>query len=174
MVSYLTNLLSEIKEVFVFFLEYVFGGFFSYVFGEPTLIIQIFFFCACVMSCLGLLIDFLIDHNHLFAEYMKDSADVYVRDRKQREKEAERDAKYEARRQKYRAQNKQDFIERQDEIDRRFAEKQKKIKETQEELFLAKRKDFTDKGERSYDIQKAIDKANDPLNYDLLKKKKKK
>ena len=74
---------------------------------------QIFLFSFCTMTCLGLLIDFLIDHNHLFSEYMKDSSDLYVKDRKQREIEADREAKYEARREKYRLQNKADFIEKQ-------------------------------------------------------------
>lgn len=96
-----TDLLDEIKEVFLFFLDYVFGSIFDGCLTEPTLIMQIFLFSFCTMSCLGLLIDFLIDHNHLFSEYMKDSADFYVKDRKQREKEAEREAKNEEKRIKH-------------------------------------------------------------------------
>lgn len=162
MVSYLTNLLNEIKEVFLFFLDYVFGSIFDGCLTEPTLIMQIFLFCFCTMTCLGLLIDFLIDHNHLFSEYMKDSSDLYVRDRKQREKEADREAKYEARREKYRLQNKADFIE-----------KQNIIKQTQKDIYFDKKRGY-ENHKPSYDIQKAIEQANDPLNYDLSKKRKRK
>ena len=160
MVSYLTNLLDEIKEVFLFFLDYVFGSIFDGCLTEPTLIMQIFLFSFCTMTCLGLLIDFLIDHNHLFSEYMKDSSDLYVKDRKQREREADREAKYEARREKYRLQNKADFIE-----------KQNIIKQTQKDIYFDKKSGY-ENIKPSYDIEKAIEKAeNEPLVYRKKTKK---
>ena len=160
MVSYLTNLLNEIKEIFLFFLDYVFGSIFDGCLTEPTLIMQIFLFSFCTMTCLGLLVDFLIDHNHLFSEYMKDSSDLYVRDRKQREKEADREAKYEARREKYRLQNKADFIE-----------KQNIIKQTQKDIYFDKKSGY-ENIKPSYDIEKAIEKAeNEPLVYHKKTKK---
>lgn len=160
MVSYLTNLLNEIKEVFLFFLDYVFGSIFDGCLTESTLIMQIFLFCFCTMTCLSLLIDFLIDHNHLFSEYMKDSSDLYVRDRKQREKEADREAKYEARREKYRLQNKSDFIE-----------KQNIIKQTQKDIYFDKKRGY-ENFSPSYDIHKAVSQAeNEPLVYHKKTKK---
>ena len=160
MQSSIVDLLNEIKAVFQFFLDDVFGSILDGGFTEPTLIIQIFFFSFCIMSCLGLLIDFLIDHNILFSEYMKDSAEKYVHDRKQREKEAEREAKNEARREKYRLQNKVDFIE-----------KQNIIKQTQKDIYFDKKSGY-ENIKPSYDIEKAIEKAeNEPLVYHKKTKK---
>ena len=165
-----TEIMNDISAVVSYFLQNVLKNSFDFISSQPLFFVLLISFC--LMSGVGLLIDFLIDHNHLFSEYMKDSADVYVRDRKQREREAEREAKYESRRQKYRAQNKQDFIERQDEIDRRFAEKQKKIIETQKELYFAKKNNFEEERKPSYDIDKSIEKAeNEPLVYKKKKKK---
>lgn len=189
MVSYLTNLLSEIKEVFLFFLDYVFGSIFDGCLTEPTLIMQIFLFSFCTMSCLGLLIDFIIDHNHLFSEYMKDSADLYVRDRKQREKEADREAKNEEKRIKHLNET---FERRAKEWRERhpnanfdgeryskayFKEHPQSISFNYDGVtyynndYLDKlvRKDNT---KRSYDIEKAIEKAeNEPLVYHKKTKK---
>lgn len=112
------------------------------------------------MSCVLLFLDFLIDHNYLFAEYMKDSSDLYVRDRKQREKEADREAKYELRREKYRQQYKADFIE-----------KQNVIKQTQKDIYFDKKNGY-ENCKSSYDIEKAILKAeNEPLVYHKKTKK---
>lgn len=152
MQSSLNNIMRDITDVLSFFLENIISKAFYFITSQPLFFILLM--CFCLMTCVILLLDFLIDHNHLFSEYMKDSSDLYVRDRKQREREADREAKYEARREKYRLQNKADFIE-----------KQNIIKQTQKDIYFDKKSGY-ENSRPSYDIDKAIVKAeNDPLVY---------
>lgn len=152
MQSSLNNIMRDITDVLSFFLENILSKAFYFITSQPLFFILLM--CFCLMTCVILLLDFLIDHNHLFSEYMKDSSDLYVRDRKQREREADREAKYEARREKYRLQNKADFIE-----------KQNIIKQTQKDIYFDKKSGY-ENIKPSYDIDKAIEKVeNEPLIY---------
>lgn len=189
MLSSLTDLLAEIKEVFEFFLDCVFGNTLVGLVNEPTFLITVFVFSACIMTCLGLLLDFLIDHNHLFAEYMKDSADVYVRDRKQREREAEKEAKSEEKRIKHlnetfdrrakewRQRHPNANVDGERYANAYFKEHPQSVSfnydgvtyYNNEYLDKLVRKEYP---KRSYDIDKAIEKAeNEPLVYKKKKKK---
>lgn len=158
MQSTFDNIMRDITDVLSFFLENIITKAFSFIISQPLFFILLM--CFCLMACIILLLDFLIDHNHLFSEYMKDSSEKYVHDRKQREKEAEREAKNEARREKYRLQNKADFIE-----------KQNIIKQTQKDIYFDKKSGY-ENIKPSYDIEKAIEKAeNEPLVYRKKTKK---
>lgn len=152
MQSTFNNIMRDITDVLSFFLENIISKAFYFITSQPLFFILLM--CFCLMTCVILLLDFLIDHNHLFSEYMKDSSDLYVRDRKQREREADREAKFEARREKYRLQNKADFIE-----------KQNIIKQTQKDIYFDKKSGY-ENIKPSYDIDKAIEKVeNEPLIY---------
>lgn len=158
MQSTFDNIMRDITDVLSFFLEDIISKAFSFIISQPLFFILLM--CFCLMTCIILLLDFLIDHNHLFSEYMKDSSDLYVRDRKQREREADREAKYEARREKYRLQNKADFIE-----------KQNIIKQTQKDIYFDKKRGY-ENHKPSYDISKAIAEAEgESLIYYKKKKK---
>lgn len=152
MQSRFNDIMRDITDVLSFFLENIISKAFYFITSQPLFFILLM--CFCLMTCVILLLDFLIDHNHLFSEYMKDSSDLYVRDRKQREREADREAKFEARREKYRLQNKADFIE-----------KQNIIKQTQKDIYFDKKSGY-ENIKPSYDIDKAIEKVeNEPLIY---------
>lgn len=152
MQSTFNDIMRDITDVLSFFLENIISKAFYFITSQPLFFILLM--CFCLMTCVILLLDFLIDHNHLFSEYMKDSSDLYVRDRKQREREADREAKFEARREKYRLQNKADFIE-----------KQNIIKQTQKDIYFDKKSGY-ENIKPSYDIDKAIEKVeNEPLIY---------
>lgn len=158
MQSSLNNIMRDITDVLSFFLENIISKAFYFITSQPLFFILLM--CFCLMTCVLLLLDFLIDHNHLFAEYMKDSTDLYVRDRKQREREADREAKYELRMEKYRQQKKADFIE-----------KQNIIKRTQKDIYFDKKSGY-ENVKSSYDINKAIyDAENEPLVYHKKTKK---
>lgn len=152
MQSSLNNIMRDITDVLSFFLENIISKAFYFITSQPLFFILLM--CFCLMTCVILLLDFLINHNHLFSEYMKDGSDLYVRDRKQREKEAYRESKYELRRERYRQQNKSDFIE-----------KQNIIKQTQKDIYFDKKSGY-ENIKPSYDIDKAIANAeNQPLVY---------